>query len=132
VCGIWPGAGGEAEDAGPAHWPGAFSFSRQVLFEIVGWFIDLCFLSFPYLKYFLQCWVSGMFIPDPDSYTSRISDPEPNKIRREEETNKFVNFFVATNFTKLSLFYFWWTGTKKNSGNWLRTIVVGFLPLFRL
>jgi hypothetical protein len=42
-----------------------------------------------------QCCGSGMFIPDPDFYPSRISDPKTATKERGEKK------FVVTNFTKL-------------------------------
>jgi hypothetical protein len=52
-----------------------------------------------------------MFIPDPDFYPSRISDPRSKISNKREGLKKFVliPFYVATNFTflpiKLSLSY---------------------------
>jgi hypothetical protein len=44
-----------------------------------------------------------MFIPDPDFYPSRISDPRSKNSNKREGRKKFVviPFYVATNFTKL-------------------------------
>ncbi len=42
-----------------------------------------------------------MFVPDPDLYPSRISDPGSNDSNKEEGENLFVFFIVATNITKL-------------------------------
>jgi hypothetical protein len=64
-----------------------------------------------------QCCGSGMFIPDPDFYPSRISDPgsrisdpgsripDPKTATKERSEKKFVviPFYVATNFTKLKI-----------------------------
>jgi hypothetical protein len=58
-----------------------------------------------------QCCGSGMFIPDPDFYPSRISDPgsripDPKTATKERDEKKFVTihlFYVATNFTKLNI-----------------------------
>ncbi len=55
-----------------------------------------------------QCCGSGMFIPDPDFYPSRIPDPgsripDPKtatKVRGEKKL-VVIPFYVATNFTKL-------------------------------
>ena len=54
-----------------------------------------------------------MFIPDPDFYPSRhpgsrIPDLGSKNSNKREGCKKFVviPFFVATNFTKLKLFYF--------------------------
>ncbi len=50
-----------------------------------------------------QCGGSGMFIPDPDFYPSRI--PDPKRATKESGVKKFVviTFYVATNFTKLKI-----------------------------
>jgi hypothetical protein len=49
-----------------------------------------------------QCCESGMFIPDPDFYPSRILDPKTATKERDEK--KFVlTFYVATNFSKLQI-----------------------------
>jgi hypothetical protein len=54
-----------------------------------------------------QCCGSGMFIPDPDFYPSRITDlgSRIQKQQQERGENKFVviPFYVATNFTKLKI-----------------------------
>ena len=52
-----------------------------------------------------QCCGSGMFIPDPDFYPSRIPDPESKTATKERGEKKFVviTFYVATNFTKLQI-----------------------------
>ncbi len=55
-----------------------------------------------------QCCGSGMFIPDPDFYPSRIPDLG-SRIQKQQEKRgvkkKFVviTFYVATNFTKLQI-----------------------------
>ncbi len=51
----------------------------------------------------IQCFGSGMFIPDPDFYPSRI--PYPKTATKERGEKKFVviTFYVATNFTKLQI-----------------------------
>ncbi len=60
----------------------------------------------------LQCSGSGMFIPDPDFYPSRIpdpgswiSDPGSKDSNKREGWKKLVviPFYVATNFTKLKI-----------------------------
>ncbi len=48
-----------------------------------------------------QCGGSGMFIPDPDFYPSRISDPKTATKDRGEKKMLSYLFFVAPNFTKL-------------------------------
>jgi hypothetical protein len=57
-----------------------------------------------------QCCGSGMFIPDPDFYPSRIPDlgsriPDPKTGSKERGEKKFFvkHFFVATNFTKCKI-----------------------------
>ena len=52
-----------------------------------------------------QCCGSGMFIPDPDFYPSRIPDPKTKTKTKERGGKKFVviTFYVATNFTKLQI-----------------------------
>jgi hypothetical protein len=58
-----------------------------------------------------QCCGSGMFIPDPDFYPSRIPDLG-SRIQKQQEKrgleNKFFHtfFFVAPNFTKLKIILF--------------------------
>jgi hypothetical protein len=47
----------------------------------------------------LQCCGSGMFIPDPDFYPSRISDPKTAAKERGEKKFVVIPFFVATNVT---------------------------------
>ncbi len=45
-----------------------------------------------------QCCGAGMFIPDPEFYPSRISDPEfSNSTKRGGEKMFVLPFFVATN-----------------------------------
>jgi hypothetical protein len=48
-----------------------------------------------------------MFIPDPDFYPSRISDPKTAIKEGGEKILVVIPFFVAINFTKLKIFYFW-------------------------
>jgi hypothetical protein len=62
------------------------------------------------LTYYMQCCGSGMFIPDPDFYPSRIPDPgsrisDPKTAKKERGEKKLVviPFYVATNFTKLKI-----------------------------
>jgi hypothetical protein len=50
-----------------------------------------------------QCCGSGMFIPDPDFYPSRIPDPKTATKERGENKCVVVPFYVATNFTKLKI-----------------------------
>ncbi len=64
-----------------------------------------------------QCCGSGMFIPDPDFYPSRISDresripdlgsriPDPKTATKERVEKKFVviPLLVATNFKKIKI-----------------------------
>jgi hypothetical protein len=49
----------------------------------------------------IQCCGSGMFIPDPDFYPSRIPDPKTATKQRGEKKNFCHTFYVAKNFTKL-------------------------------
>jgi hypothetical protein len=53
----------------------------------------------------MQCCGSGIVIPDPDFYPSRISDlrygiPDPTTATKEEGEKFVLPFFVASNFTK--------------------------------
>jgi hypothetical protein len=48
-----------------------------------------------------QCCGSGMFIPDPDFYPSRIPDPKTATKERGEKKLVVIPFYVATNVTKL-------------------------------
>jgi hypothetical protein len=57
----------------------------------------------PNLYCFLQCGGSGMFIPDPDFYPSRIPDPKTATKERGEKKFVVITFYVATNFTKLQI-----------------------------
>ncbi len=52
-----------------------------------------------------QCCGSGMFIPDPDFYPSRIPDLGSKNSNKWEGWKKYVviTFYVATNFTKLQI-----------------------------
>jgi hypothetical protein len=50
-----------------------------------------------------QCCGSGIFIPDPDFYPSRIPDPKTATKERGEKCFFVKHFFVATNFTKLKI-----------------------------
>jgi hypothetical protein len=57
-----------------------------------------------------QCGGSGMFIPDPEFYPSRIPYPgsripDPKAATKERGEKKLVviPFYVATNFTKLKI-----------------------------
>jgi hypothetical protein len=53
----------------------------------------------------MQCCESGMFIPDPDFYPSRI--PDPKTATKERGVKKFVvHFSVVTNITKLKIILF--------------------------
>jgi hypothetical protein len=59
-----------------------------------------------------QCGGSGIFIPDPDFYPSRIPDlgsriPDPKTATKERGGKKFIviPFYVATNFTKLKIIF---------------------------
>jgi hypothetical protein len=52
----------------------------------------------PENRAFWQCGGSGMFIPDPDFYPSRISD---QKTATKESGEKKFDVIYATNFTKL-------------------------------
>jgi hypothetical protein len=75
----------------------------------------------------MQCCGSGMFIPDPRSriliFThpgSHISDlgsliPDPKTATKERSETKFVviRFFVATNFAKLKIIFFFQCLRKK-------------------
>jgi hypothetical protein len=51
----------------------------------------------------MPCCGSGILIPDPEFYPSRISDPGSNNSNKREGGGKFVvlPFFVAANITKL-------------------------------
>jgi hypothetical protein len=51
----------------------------------------------------VQCCGSGMFIPDPDFYPSRIADPKTATKERGEKKFVVITFYVATNFTKLQI-----------------------------
>jgi hypothetical protein len=60
-----------------------------------------------------QCGGSGMFIPDPDFYPSRIPDlryriPDPKTAMKDIGDKKFVviPFFWSQKFHKIELFYF--------------------------
>ncbi len=64
---------------------------RELHFSSIQWnCMDSCY----------QCCGSGIFIPDPDFYPSRIQ-----KRQQKRGVKKFVviPFFVATNFTKLKI-----------------------------
>jgi hypothetical protein len=61
----------------------------------------------------LQCGGSGMFIPDPDFYPSRIPDLgfrilDPKTAKEDIGEKKFVviPFFWSHKFHKIELFYF--------------------------
>jgi hypothetical protein len=51
----------------------------------------------------IQCCGSVMFIPDPDFYPSRISDPGIQKQQQKRGVKKKfdIPFYGATNFTKM-------------------------------
>jgi hypothetical protein len=51
----------------------------------------------------LQCCGSGMFIPDPEFYPSRIPDPKTATKERGEKKLVVITFYFATNFTKLQI-----------------------------
>jgi hypothetical protein len=53
-----------------------------------------------------QCCGSGMFIPDPHFYPSRIPDPETAKKERGEKKFDVIPFFVARNSIKLKIILF--------------------------
>jgi hypothetical protein len=44
-----------------------------------------------------------MFIPDPDFYPSRISDPKTATKEWGEKNFVVIPFYVATNFTKFKI-----------------------------
>jgi len=52
-----------------------------------------------------QCCGSGMFIPDPDFYPSRIPDPKTATKERDEKKFVVIIFYVATNFSKLQIIW---------------------------
>jgi hypothetical protein len=74
------------------------------------YFIDKGNHRLYFILWFIQCGGSGMFIPDPDFYPSRISDPGSRIqiVTKERGEKKFVIiiFFVVTNFTKLNFMLF--------------------------
>jgi hypothetical protein len=78
----------------------------------------------------VQCCGSGMFIPDPDFYPSRIPDP---KTATKERVKKLVviSFFVATNITKLKNYLIFELVKKKIRANLQRIIYGNFFPLMR-
>jgi hypothetical protein len=45
-------------------------------------------------------------IPDPDFYPSRIPDPKTATKERGEKIFDVIPFYIATNFTKLYIFFF--------------------------
>jgi hypothetical protein len=51
----------------------------------------------------LQCCRSGMFIPDPDFYPSRVTDQKTATKERGGKKFVVIPFFVDTNFTKLKI-----------------------------
>jgi hypothetical protein len=62
--------------------------------EMTGW--DTVFVVPPYNR----CVKSGMFIPDPDFYLSRIPDPKTAMKDRGEKKISFSNLFLShQNFT---------------------------------
>jgi hypothetical protein len=66
-------------------------YTRHVLLR------DLCIVAF-------QCCGSGMTLPDPDIFPSRISDPRSQQQRREvEKIIIFLPSFVVINSTKLKI-----------------------------
>ncbi len=68
-----------------------------------------------------QCCGSGMFIPDPDFYPSRIPDPNTAMKDRGEKKFVFIPFFWAIKFTKLNCFIFEML-KNKNWANYQRII----------
>ncbi len=65
-----------------------------------------------YLDSLYQCCGSGMFIPDPEFYPSRIPDPGSKNSNKREGWKKICchNFYVSTNFTKwqiISVLNYW-------------------------
>jgi hypothetical protein len=50
-----------------------------------------------------QCCESGMFIPDPDFYPSRIPDPKTATKERGEKKFGVIPFYVATNLKKSNI-----------------------------
>ncbi len=59
-----------------------------------------------------QCCGSGMFIPDPDFYPSRIPDPKTATKERGEQKFVVIPFFVAQISQNWILFYFWYAEEK--------------------
>ncbi len=54
----------------------------------------------------IQCCGSGMFIQDPDFFSSRITDPKTATKERGEKKFVVITFFVVTNFTNFKAIYF--------------------------
>jgi hypothetical protein len=50
---------------------------------------------------YVQCCGSGIFIPDPDFYPSRIPDPKTATKERGEKKIIVIPFYLASNVTKL-------------------------------
>jgi hypothetical protein len=75
-----------------------------------------------------QCCGSGMFIPDPDFYPSRVSDPGSKNSYRRVVRKKIVvkHFFVATKYTKCKIILFLNCARKKCGPNFKE--LRNFLP----
>jgi hypothetical protein len=65
--------------------------------------LSLFIVCHPVYYSFYQCGGSGLFIPDPDFYPSRIPDPRTATKERDEKKFVVITFKVATNFTKLHI-----------------------------
>jgi hypothetical protein len=69
-------------------------------------------------KFFLQCFGSGMFIPDPDFYPSRILDPGSRiqKLQRKRGVKKISceTFFCSHKFPKFLNYFIFEMLKKKN------------------
>jgi hypothetical protein len=53
-----------------------------------------------------QCCGSGMFIPDPDIYPSRIPDPKTATKERGEKKFVVIPFFCSHKFHKIKIILF--------------------------
>ncbi len=71
-----------------------------------------------------QCCGSGMFIPNPDFYPSRIPDQKLQQKRGVKKNLLPYLFFVVTNFTKLNIILFLKCWRKKICTNFHRIIEV--------
>jgi hypothetical protein len=90
------------------------------------------FNSFMYEAAQNQCCGSGMFIPDPDFYPSRIPDPKSVTKERGEKKFFYHTFFCSHKFHKIEYYVFFEMLKKKILANFQRIVEVFTQKIFNM